>query len=532
MKQLYRSRCFASALWTLVFFLLGQDLSAQLSLGKKKKNPEDEYKTYYQLKDQVFLGISPFVDNTSGIVRSFALYELLREHPIRLNGQPLVPALVNFPFSAPYAVSGSIEGNQVKLKVYVNGKKTAEEYARPEMSSIYSSIVKGLGGQADPALNLSKVKIDEGDPDELEEKSINQLLPGELACRVPEDTIVNIFKQLQAFETFTVKDAYEATKEIKGRFDPIDETDIKFFKWPEVPFTLKNIARKLIFPRTAGMGPALSYLATGNKLHNEGDGQAAIHCYIGTIGTSKDLLASPFEASALRYVAFRELAKIYDSPKENRKKTAELFRMVSAAHLSYLNHPSSKKERSDYYNAITEVGVTLREAESSAYTQRSQRTLALINSGLNAANSMTAMATGNQQAAGLFKSNTERGVLETMAENKTRTEQLGQKYNDYDKKVNAGSFRLSDGMNFDQGKPISPNEISYLLVKTPETAQSALNAFAADKPKLKKLVAKFYQTRADADLGALFQYFTDYEMKVVNYECRGIAIPAAVTAEF
>ncbi|MFM7710541.1 MAG: hypothetical protein ACKO5C_06460, partial [Ferruginibacter sp.] len=248
--------------------------------------------------------------------------------------------------------------------------------------------------------------------------------------------------------------------------------------------------------------------------------------------TSKDLLASPFEASALRYVAFRELSKIYDSPHENRKKTAELFRLVSAAHLSYLNHPNSKKERSEYYNAITDVGVSLREAESSALTQRTQRTFSFINSGLNAANSMTAMATGNQQAAGMFKSNAERGVLETMAQNKTRTEQLGQKYNDYDKKINAGSFRLSDGMNFDQGKPISPNEISYLLIKTPETVQSALNAFAADKPKLKKLVAKFYQTRADADLGALFQYFTDYEMKVVNYECRGMAIPANVMGEF
>jgi hypothetical protein len=231
-------------------------------------------------------------------------------------------------------------------------------------------------------------------------------------------------------------------------------------------------------------------------------------------------------------VAFRELGKIYAGPNEDRKKTSELFRMVSAAHLSYLNHPSSKKERTQYYNAINEIGSTLREAESTALSQRSERTFALINSGLSAASSLTAAATGNQAAAGIYKSNAEKGVLETMQQNSVRTEQLKQKYNDYEKKVNSASFRLSDGTNFDQGKPITPHEITYLLIKTPETVQAILNGFAVDKPNLKKLLAKYNQTKSDVDLGALFQYFTDYEMKVVNYECRGMSIPANVIAEF
>jgi len=518
--------------WMFLLFFSSAKADAQLNLLKKKKQEADGYKTYYQLKGQPFLGIAPIIENASGIVRSFAVYELLRDHPIRINGQILAPTLVNYPFAAPYAISGSIEGLRVKFKIYINGKKVAEEATAAELPAMYASIVKGLGAQGDPGFNPSKVKIDEGDPDDFPEKSINQLLPGDLTCKAPEDTIINIFKQLQSIETFKADDPYEAAKEVKGRFGPIDESEIKFFKWGEVPYNLKGVARRLIFPRSAGMGPALSYISTGNLLYNAGDGQAAIHCYLGSVGTSKDLLASPFEASALRYVAFRELAKIYGAPNEDRKKTSELFRMVSAAHLSYLNHPSSKKERTQYYNAINEIGSTLREAESSAQSQRTERTFALINSGLSAANSITAAATGNQAAAGIYKSNAEKGVLETMQLNSTRAEQLKQKYNDYEKKVNSASFRLNDGTNFDQGKPITPSEIAYLLIKTPETVQPILNGFAADKPNLKKLLAKYNQTKSDADLGALFQYFTDYEMKVVNYECRGMAIPPNAIAEF
>ena len=519
-------------LWTILLFIIRPQADAQLNLSKKKKQDAEEYKSFYQLKGQAFLGIAPFLENTSGIVRSFALHELLQEHPIRVNGKSLVPALVNYPFTAPYAVFASVEGSRVRLKLYENGKKIAEESASQDMAAIYTTIVKGFGAQAAPDFNPSKLKIDEGDPDDFPEKSINQLLPGDLTCSVPEDTIINIFKQLQSIETFKTDDPYEAAKEVKGRFGPIDESEIKFFKWREVPYNLKDVARKLIFPRSAGMGPALSYISTGNQLCKAGDGQAAIHCYVGAIGTSKDLLASPFEASALRYVAFRELGKIYAGPNEDRKKTSELFRMVSAAHLSYLNHPSSKKERTQYYNAINEIGSTLREAESTALSQRSERTFALINSGLSAAGSLTAAATGNQAAAGIYKSNAEKGVLETMQQNSVRTEQLKQKYNDYEKKVNSASFRLSDGTNFDQGKPITPHEITYLLIKTPETVQATVNGFAVDKPNLKKLLAKYNQTKSDADLGALFQYFTDYEMKVVNYECRGMSIPANVIAEF
>jgi len=518
--------------WMFLLFFSSTKADAQLNLQKKKKQEADEYKTYYQLKGQSFLGVAPFIENSTGIVRSFAVYELLREYPIQINGQALTPTLVNFPFAAPYAVFGSIENNRVKLKLYVNGKKITEESAAADMAGIYSAITKGLGAQGDADFNPAKVKIDEGDADEVPQKSINQLLPGDLSCRVPEDTIINIFKQLQSMETFKSEDPYEAAKEVKGRFGAIDESEINFFKWREVPNNLKDVARKLIYPRSAGMGPALSYISTGNQLYKAGDGQAAIHCYVGAIGTSKDLLASPFEASALRYVAFRELGKIYAGPNEARTKTAELYRMISAAHLSYLNYAGSKKERTQYYSAINEVGVTLREAESKAQTQRTERTFALINSGLSMANSMTAAATGNQAAAGIYKSNAEKGFLETMQLNSARTDQLRQKYNDYDKKVNTNSFRLSDGTNFDQGKPITPNEITYLLIKTPETVQSILNGFAADKPNLKKLVSKYYQSRSDADLGALFQYFTDYEMKVVNYECRGMAIPSNVVAEF
>ena len=520
--------------YTWLFLLLATcpNAEAQLNLLKKKKQETDTHKTYYELKGESFLGVAPFLESSTGIVRSFAVYELLREYPIRINGQTLTPTLVNYPFAAPYAVFGSIENNRAKLKLYINGKKIAEESAPADMAGIYTAITKGLSAQGDADFNPAKVKIDEGDADEVPQKSINQLLPGDLSCRVPEDTIINIFKQLQSMETFKSDDPYEAAKEVKGRFGAIDESEINFFKWREVPYNLKDVARKLIYPRSAGMGPALTYIASGNQLYNAGDGQAAVHCYIGAIGTSKDLLASPFEASAIRYVAFRELAKIYAGPNEARTKTAELYRMLSAAHLSYLNHPVSKKEHTQYYNAINEIGLTLREAESKAQSQRTERTFALINSGLTMANSMTATITGNQAAAGIYKSNAEKGFLETMQLNSTRTDQLRQKYNDYDKKVDATSFRLSDGTNFDQGKPITPNEITYLLIKTPETVQSILNDFAADKPNLKKVLSKYYQSKSDSDLGALFQYFTDYEMKVVNYECRGMTLPSTVVAAF
>jgi hypothetical protein len=91
---------------------------------------------------------------------------------------------------------------------------------------------------------------------------------------------------------------------------------------------------------------------------------------------------------------------------------------------------------------------------------------------------------------------------------------------------------MSDGMNFDQGKPLTPGEIAYLLLKAPITTQRILNVFATDRPKLKTLLNKYYQSKTDTNLESLFQYFNDYESKVVNYECRGLTIPQKVSAEF
>ena len=63
--------------------------------------------------------------------------------------------------------------------------------------------------------------------------------------------------------------------------------------------------------------------------------------------------------------------------------------------------------------------------------------------------------------------------------------------------MNASTFRMNDGMNFDQGKPLTPGEIAYLLLKAPVTTQRILNAFATDKPKLKILVNKYYQSKQE-----------------------------------
>ena len=521
-----------SVLLLLMLVVCQKTAVSQSNLFKKKKSDDPAWQTSYELKGQSYIGVAPIVETTTGIVRSFAVAELLSEHPLTLNGQPLPVALVNYPFDPPYAVAGNIESGKVRLKIYAGGKRIAEESCSDNMYEVLMLISRTIGAQVDLPKKTTQISIYEGTSDDFPEKSINQLLPGDLSCRVPEDTIINIFKQLQSMETFKTDDPYEAAKFVKGRFKPIDESDINFFKWREIPYSMKAMARKLVFPRTASMGPALSYISIGNQLYNRGDGKSAIHCYVGAISTSKDLLASPFEASALRYVAFRELAKIYDGPNESRKKTAELFRMVSSAHLAYLNDPIAKKERIEYYNAIAEVGSKLREAESEAQTQRANRTLALINTGINAAGSITATATGNQQAGALYLEESKRGLTTQLAEDKVRIEQLQNKYNEYEKKVNAGTFRMSDGMNFDQGKPLTPGEIAYLLLKAPVTTQRILTAFASDKPKLKSLLNKYYQSKTDTNLEPLFQYFNEYEMKVVNYECRGMAIPAKVTAEF
>lgn len=522
-------------LFLLLFMaFLGSQLrvACQPNLFKKKKGAEADWPISYSLKGTPYFGVAPVVETATGTVRSFAIGELLREYPLQLNGQSLPVALVNHYFEAPYSVAGYIENGKARLKIYVNGKRIAEEYCRDDMFEILMVISRAIGAQTDLPKKSTSINIDEGTHEKLPEKSINQLLPGQLFCRVPEDTIINIFKQLQSIETYKVEDLYEEAKFVKGRFGPIDESDINFFKWREIPYSLKDVARKLVFPTSATMGPALSYISIGHQLNIRGDAHAAFHCYLGAIGASKDLLASPYESGALRYVAFRELAKIYEGPNEGRKKTAELFRMVSAAHLAYLNDPAAKKERTQYYNSIVEIGVKLQEAESEAQTQRATRTFSLINSGLTAATSITAAATGNKQAATVFMDETKKGLNKQLEQDKIAKDQLLKKYHEYDKKVVASTFRMDDGMNFDQGKPLTPGEIAYLLIKSPEPTQRVLNSFASDKPKLRLLLGNYFKNRTDANLEPLFQYFNEYESKVVNYECRGLAIPSKIIAEF
>jgi hypothetical protein len=519
-------------LLSLMIFLSHTIVFSQPNIFKKRKDDEPDWQTSYALKGKQFIGIAPIVEATTGIIRSFTVGELLRDHPLQMNGQILPVALVNHYFEAPYAVSGSLEAGRFRLRIYINGKRVSEEYCGDNMYEVLTVIARSIGAETDLPEKTTIINISEGSGDKWPEKSINQLLPGQLYCRVPEDTIINIFKQLQSIESYKVEDVYEAARFVKGRFGPIDETDINFFKWREIPYTMKDVARKLIFPRTASMGPALSYISLGNQLYHRGDGRAAMHCYIGAIGTSKDLLASPFEASALRYVALRELAKIYESPPEGRKKTADLFQLLSSAHLAFLNDTASKKERAQYYQSIVDIGVKFQEAESDAQSQRATRTFSMINSGLSAASSLTAAATGNQQASALYLDESKRGLTKQFEQDRVSKEQLLNKYKDYDRKVNAASFRMDDGMNFDQGKPISPGEIIYLLIKSPETTFRLLNAFAVDKPKLKSLIGSTNQNKREEHLELIFQYFNDYEMKVFNYECRGLVIPAKVMAEF
>ena len=128
------------------------------------------------------------------------------------------------------------KSGKVKGLLVTSGKRIAEESCSENMFEVLMLISRTIGAQVDLPKKTTQINIYEGTSDDFPEKSINQLLPGDLSCRVPEDTIINIFKQLQSMETFKTEDPYEAAKFVKGRFKPMDESDINFFKWRECTY--------------------------------------------------------------------------------------------------------------------------------------------------------------------------------------------------------------------------------------------------------------------------------------------------------
>jgi len=489
---------------------------------KSKNNPKNLSYTISTIGRKPFVGIGLIVDSATGISRSFAFYELFQNNVIIRNSDTLYPVMVDYPFNAPFAITGMCGEKLYKIKLYENGKRISEIVASKDWKDVYSKINKTLGASN---LGRSKFKvINEGMVDNVDARKIKDCLPGSFETFVPYNKLIDTFRRYVNIKYYYSKHAYMDCKDLFGKYSNFNENKLFFFRSYDVPYNLKSAVKPLVFPLYRSLTPSLTYLASGKQLADVIDLGAALNCYYSALNTSNNILASPFERAFVRALAFEQIAKVHKLISGNRLYSSQVFQLGSDLNRAYLNSYDSKVKQKEYYDNISQIENLCTKAEDKAREIRGQKRLGGFLAAVSYAGALSTTSAYDNTTSNAYMSQAETYFTTSQKEAEVVNKALFDQYENIEDMIDAKSFIANDGSKIEIGKSYLADEVYYYLSTQPELVKGALLAFAVDKPKFKELLGKFYSSKDRSVLGDIFLMVSEIEAKVLNAEVRNIPV--------
>jgi hypothetical protein len=489
--------------------------------------------TLSTIGDRPYIGIGLLTDSATHLSRSFALYQLLNDHPLALNGTSLVPLIVDYPFTAPFAVTGTIGGEQATLKFFQNGKKIKEVIVASTWKEMYSEIVSAFTGN--PAYKAPKKfgLPDEGTIDKIDARNISDCMPGSIELSVPHNAIIDTFSQHVNIRYVYTGDAYTHNRRLFGKYNADNENKLFFFRNDNVPYNLKNVARPLIFPLYRSMTPSLTYLSSGKTLAIRKDYGASLNSYMYALLTSGSILASPYERAMIRSLAFGELSRTHLTADASRRQTALLFQLGADLDNAYLNEAASTIRRDQYYNEIQKVADLCTKAEDKAREIRGQKRLGGLLAAISYAGALGSVSAEDNTTSDAFMSQAETYFTTSMEQADGVSKALQQQYEDVESKIDTRSFLTGEASSSEISSSVVAGEVYYHLLMNPVAIQPVLLKYAANKPRLLKSVQDFYNKPASPQSAReVFVQMANIETRILNTELRNFPVNETVLATF
>ncbi len=500
---------------------------------KSKKSEVNIPYTLSTISGKPYLGIGLIIDSATNLSRSFALFELFQHNLVTRDADTLYPVMIDYPFTAPYAITGIFNDKNVKLKIYKNGKKIKEITALNNWKNIYSEVAKVVTDNKDFNISSKFKTVGEGLVDNVDARKIKNCMPGSMELQIPYSKIVDTLRRYATIRYYQSANPYTNNKELYGKYSAYNENKLFFFRSGDIPYNLKDAAKPIVFPLYKSLIPCLTYLSSGKQLANENDYGASLNSYYSALVSANNILASPFERALVREITYREINHAHKLLSSSRVHSASLFQLGSDLNKAYLNSDVAKTEREEYYNNIQKIEELCTKAEDKAKEIRGQKRIGGILAAISYAGALTSTSAYDNTTSDALMSQAETYFTSSMNQASIVRDALTEQYRNIEDKIDAGSFITSDGTQIETGRSFLAGEVYYYLSNHPELVRNTLLSFASDKPKLLNLIQAFYSGQnTDTTLNDIFSHISEIEAKIVNAEVRNIPLTAKVLSTF
>jgi hypothetical protein len=504
--------------------------SAPAAATKNKKNKQAATYTLSNIGNRPFLGIGLIVDSATSLSRSFAFYELFKNNLLTKKADTLFPVLVDYPFNAPYAVTGISTERVFKLKLYKNGKKVSEITALKDWKDVYSKIAREFTGNS---FTVPKLKsVNEGVTDNVDGRKIKECLPGSIQTSVPYNKLVDTLRRYVNMSYYYSSLPYDDCKDLYGKYATYNENKLFFFRSFDVPYNLRSAVRPLVFPLYKSLAPALTYLSSGKRLADNRDYGGSLNCFYSALNASNNILASPFERAFVRTLAFEQIAKVHTLVSSNRVYSTQIFQLAADLNHAYVNSSDARTQRKEYYENIKEIEVLCTKAEDKAKEIRGQKRLGGFLAAVSYAGALSTTSAYDNTTSNAFMSEAETYFTTSQQQASEVSKALLDQFEKIEDKIDARSFIASDGSKIEIGKSYVADEVYYYLSINPELVKNILLPFAQDKPKLKELLNRYYSSKDKSVLNDIYLSVAEMEARILNAEVRNIPVGPAILKTF
>ncbi len=487
----------------------------------------------------VYLGIGQITDATTGLSRSFGVWEAFNAAGFRISDKPVYAVLVDYPYRPPYCITGSCTADSAHLKLYHNGRKIRDISTAGSLPAILSGLADALNAENIGFEGKRFKDVDEGRRIHLKSKTIAYYLPGSVTTELPgPDTMRAQLAGRYAIEDGDGEgaDAYQLAKTQYGRYSNFKEENLFFFRNGDVPTELQVAAKPFVFPVYKWPSATLSYLASGAQLDAIGDWSGGLNATLAALNSSNKLLVSAYDRAVLRKGAFLQIARIYDRQRVDAKYTRELFRFgaqLNGAYCESSGTGSTMRESDEYYEKVGRLKTICTEAESKAKEIRGTRRMGLFTALANTAAGVATTSAYDNTASQAFMDQANVALTASNNEANAASAMLSAQYDDISSKIDGDQFTMGSEADVDHANYIVTKELAFYLALNPDYVKDVLVQYSSDKQRLRSAVEAFYSnTRDENARKELISQMSYIETRVIAAESLKKEISQDLLAKF
>jgi hypothetical protein len=366
-------------------------------------------------------------------------------------------------------------------------------------------------------------------------KHANECLPGRLRNVVPYSPIIDTVQKISNVKTYHPLDLYDDVRFIYGSYSVFDENELFFFRNNDVPYTIKEAVRPLIFPASSWLTPALCYLSDGYRFSEKKAYGPALSCYYAALFSSNTLLASPLVKAYIRSIIFDQLSKAHLAASKDRVYTSGVFKLGADLNAAYVTSEEGVSQANAYEMQIRKIEDICNTAEDKARQIRGEKRMGGVLAAVNYAGAAaTASATDNTTSQMLMDQGNST-LTASFNQAGEASKLLADQFTGIQGQVHSGDF-ITSGESADVGRSFLAGEVLFYLQRSPNLVRDVLLKYSADKPHLHDLIITYYNesntARKSAILGDIYRHVSGIEAAVVNYEIRNYPVPEKIKSTF